>query len=252
MKNKNKIYQEIYNLCKIKNNGNVSKNDIYPTPRVKFIIKLLDKENIDYKLDVFNNDVDSNSYNIILKGNSDKMVCAHHDIINPDSDNANDNSASIINAIVLKKLLPELNVVLVDGEELGGIGSQRISDLIHKDYFGNISWVLNLELTGIGGEYFFIGEDPGYLYDLVKSKFNCPTFNTPYNDSVTFRANNIDSIVINPLPILKKGKSDVFYKGKYLDTSILYRCHSMSDSVDKINTDDMQIFVENVLYKICK
>ena len=246
------MYSEIYNFCKVKNKGSSYENGISTTPRVNFIISLLEKHNIKYELDIFKKHSGNNFFNIILKGNSDKMVVAHHDIVNPNIDNANDNSASVINAIMLKKLAPDLNIVLLDGEEVGGIGSQRLSDQINSGDFGEIKWVLNLELTGKGGEYFFIGNYPGNLFDHIKSLFNCPHYNTPYNDSVTFRKNNIDSVVINPLPILEEGKSNLEYKGKYLNHNILYNCHNVKDSIDTIDVNDMKLFVENILLKIVK
>ena len=138
-----------------------------------------------------------------MKGDSTKMVVAHHDISNPNIDNANDNSASVINAIMIKKLSPETNVVLLDGEECGGIGSQRCSEQINEGYFGKIDWVLNLELTGRGGKYFFIGNYPGTLANHIKTIFDCPITNTPFNDSVTLRRYGIDSVVINLLSISK-------------------------------------------------
>ena len=100
--------------------------------------------------------------------------------------------------IMIKKLMPHINIVLLDGEECGGIGSQRLSNQILDGHFGDIDWVLNLELTGRGGKYFFIGEYPGKLHDHIKSIFSCPVVKTPYNDSVTLRRNGIDSCVINP------------------------------------------------------
>ena len=211
----------------------------------------MEKENINYELDVFKKRRIT-LFNIILKGNSNKMVVAHHDIVNPNSDNANDNSASVINAIMLKKILPDVNVVLLDGEEMGGLGSQRLSDQINEDYFGDIDWVLNLELSGKGGKYFFIGDYPGELTDHIKSKFDCPVRLTPYNDSVTFRANGIDSVVINPVPVLKEGKSNLNYGGEYLDDRMLSNCHSDKDSVDTIDIKDMKEFVEEILIKILK
>ena len=109
--------------------------------------------------------------------------------------------------------MPHIHVVLLDGEELGGMGSQRVSEQINEGYFGEIEWVLNLELTGKGGKYFFIGDYPGKLYDHIKSLFDCPVVQTPYNDSVTIRRNKIDSCVINPLPPLEDGKES---RVKYL------------------------------------
>jgi hypothetical protein len=180
------------------------------------------------------------------------MVVAHHDIVNPNIDNANDNSASVINAIMIKKLMPHINVVILDGEECGGLGSQRASEQINEGYFGQIDWVLNLELTGKGGKYFFIGNYPGRLSDHIKSIFDCPIANTPYNDSVTFRRNGIDSVVINPIPPLNEGKTSSvkWNNDTYLDFSMLYNCHSYKDTIDTIDINDMKEFVEDVVLKI--
>ena len=120
------MYNKIYDFCKVRNKGSIYQNDNNPTPRVQFLMNLLDNEGIYYELDKFNTDKVT-GYNIIMKGDSNRMVVAHHDINNPNIDNANDNSASVINAIMIKKLMPSINVVLLDGEECGGIGSQRCS-----------------------------------------------------------------------------------------------------------------------------
>ncbi len=269
------MYNKIYEFCKVRNLGNIYHNSSEPTPRVKFLLELLDSEGIKYELDKFPIHQDlfnwsyrfrfvrnrkyrdkmnkpKYGYNIILKGNSNRMVVAHHDIANPNIDNANDNSASVINAIVIKKAMPHINVVLLDGEECGGIGSQRCSDLINEGKFGNIDWVLNLELTGKGGKYFFIGNYPGKLFNHIKSLFNCPVFHTPYNDSVTFRKNAIDSCVINPLPPVNEGESSsiMWNENTYLDHKLLFNCHSFRDTLNSISVQDMQEFVEQVVLKI--
>ena len=244
------MYNKIYDFCKVRNLGAVYLNGDKPTPRVQFIMELLESESIKYELDTYQSR-GITCYNIILKGDSDRMVVAHHDIVNPNIDNANDNSASVINAIMIKKLMPEMNVVLLDGEECGGLGSQRVSDQINEGYFGTIDWVLNLELTGKGGKYFFIGNYPGELSNHIKSIFDCPITNTPYNDSVTFRKNGIDSCVINPIPPLNEGKSSVKWNDDtYLDFSMLYNCHSSKDTIDTIDINDMKDFVEEVVLKI--
>lgn len=255
------MYNKIYDFCKVRNKGNCFQNGETPQDRVLFILDLLKSEGIEYELDIFkpNRPTSTNCsfFNIILKGTSDKMVVAHHDIVNPTTDNANDNSCSVINAIMLKKLKPELNVVLTDGEEFGGIGSQRLSEQILDGKFGNIPWVLNLELTGKGGEYFFIGDYPGPLFDHIKTLFDCPVVRTPFNDSVIFQKNGIDSVVINPIPPIReateddlKDKYNVIYKGMVLDFKMLYNCHSPKDTIDTISPDDMKEFVEKVLIKI--
>jgi hypothetical protein len=280
------IYDKIHEFCKVRNRGNCFKNGENPTPRVEFLLNLLDSEGIKYELDSFIDERDTpkfdhpsfdrlrnrkneeliftdedeyhipnkgvnNFFNIILKGSSSKMVVAHHDINNPNSDNANDNSCSVINAIALKKLRPDINVVLLDGEEFGGIGSKRLATRINNGDFGSIEWVLNFELTGLGGKNFFIGNYPGKLFNHIKSIFDCPVVSTPFNDSVILRKYGIDSVVINPLPPTKDNKmSDVLYGDTYLDISILYKCHSPHDSVDKMSTSDMKEFVEDVVLKI--
>jgi hypothetical protein len=245
------MYNKIYDFCKVRNFGSVYSNGDKPTPRVQFLMDLLQSENIDYELDTYKSR-GNNCYNLILKGDSDKMVVAHHDIVNPNIDNANDNSASVINAIMIKKLMPHMNVVLLDGEECGGLGSQRVSDQINEGYFNTIDWVLNLELTGKGGKYFFIGNYPGKLSDHIKSIFDCPITNTPYNDSVTFRKNGIDSCVINPIPPLNEGKTSSvkWNDNTYLDYTMLYNCHSSKDTIDTIDINDMKEFTEDVVLKI--
>jgi Zn-dependent M28 family amino/carboxypeptidase len=153
---------------------------------------------------------------------------------------------------MIKKLRPNINVVLLDGEESGGVGSQRVSEQINGGYFDKIDWVLNLELTGRGGKYFFIGDYPGELSTHIKSIFDCPIVKTPYNDSVTFRKNGIDSVVINPIPPLNEGKtSSVKWDDQtYLDFSMLRNCHSERDTINTINVDDMKEFVEDIVLKI--
>jgi hypothetical protein len=193
---------------------------------------------------------DTQGFNIVLRGSSNKIITAHHDIVNPDIDNANDNSASVINAIATKLLKPEITVVLLDGEEVGGLGSQYLSDQILDGEFGEISWILNLELTGRGGSTFFIGSYPGKLQDHIRGIFDCPIVSTPFNDSVIFRKNGIDSVVINPLPILEEGTSPVKWGESYLDYDMLFNCHTKKDTLDTISTEDMQRFVERVIIPI--
>ena len=142
-------------------------------------------------------------YNIVMRGTSGKFVVAHHDIVNPASDNANDNSCSVINAIMTKKNLPSTTVILLDGEECGGIGSRRASQQMLAGNYGNYEWVLNLELTGKGGKYFFMGDYPGPLSNHIKSVLNPPIVRTPFNDAVIFSGHGIDSVVINPIPPLQ-------------------------------------------------
>lgn len=245
------MYNKIYDFCKVRNKGTIYDNNSQtPPPRVQFLMELLDSEGIKYELDKFYT-AEVTGYNLILQGTSNRMVVAHHDVSNPKIDNANDNSASVINAIMIKKLLPTMNVILLDGEEVGGIGSNRASEQINEGKFGDIEWVLNLELSGKGGKHFFIGDYPGPLTNHIKTLFDCPIVKTPFNDSVTFRRNGIDSVVINPLPPVLEGKTNVKWDDEtYLDYSMLFNCHSAKDTVTTIDTADMKEFVEDVVLKI--
>ena len=245
------MYNKIYDFCKVRNEGTIYDNNSQtPPPRVQFLMELLDSEGIKYELDKFYT-AEVTGYNLILQGTSNRMVVAHHDVSNPKIDNANDNSASVINAIMIKKLLPTMNVILLDGEEVGGVGSNRASELINSGKFGDIEWVLNLELSGKGGKHFFIGDYPGPLTNHIKTLFDCPIVRTPFNDSVTFRRNGIDSVVINPLPPVLEGKTNVKWDNEtYLDYSMLFHCHSTKDTVATIDPADMKEFVEDVVLKI--
>ena len=245
------IYHRIYEFCKIRNAGSCLLNSKEePTPRVKFLMGLLNDLGISYELDSFGVG-QTLGYNLILPGTSGKMVVAHHDIVNPKIDNANDNSCSVINAIALKQLSPKTHVVLLDGEEVGGLGAQRVAEQILEGRFGKIDWVLNLELSGKGGTDFFVGNYPGKLRDLIVEKFECPVVSTPFNDSVVFRKNGIDSVVINPLPPLEGDRvSAVKYRGRYLDFNLLDNCHSSRDTLETIDPVDMQKFVEGIVLKI--
>jgi hypothetical protein len=191
----------------------------------------------------------TNFFNIMLMGNSDKFVVAHHDIVNPASDNANDNSCSVINALAIKKKRPEINVVILDGEEIGGIGSKRLSERIKNGEF-KCKWILNLELTGIGGKNFFVGAMGTPLTEWISNRFECPIVRVPFNDSVIFKNFGINSTVINPLPVTEMITHITTKDGEYLDEKILFRCHKMEDSVDKIKIFDMKEFVEEVCLKI--
>jgi hypothetical protein len=226
------IYDRIEGLC-------LEKKD-----RVKWIIDLVEELGITYRVDRWY-DRGKERRNIVLPGEGDavRALMAHHDIVNQKSDNANDNSASVINAIALKLIKPETLVVLTDGEEVGGLGAARFGEQCLDGAWGQVEWVLNLELTGIGGTSFFIGKDGSSagLGRRIDSIFSPERHRVPFNDSVVLRRLGIDSVVINPLPRKEDG---VF------DWSILARCHTELDSLDSISTEDMRAFTEGVLEPI--
>ena len=240
-----KIYDRLADFCAQRNLGSAFHNGQSPTPRVRWIVGLLEELRIPYELDRF--EVRGlRFWNIQLNptGDGRRWICAHHDIVNPNSDNANDNSASVINAIALKLERPDIGVILTDGEEIGGIGAERFCERIELGEIPQPEWILNLELTGKGGLDFFIGGEGsnGPLGKSILALFEgCPRYSTPFNDSLIFRKWGIDSLVINPLPRLENGD---------FDWSGLSRCHSVSDSLETIDVADMRAFVEGVLIPI--
>jgi hypothetical protein len=245
----NKILESLAPFCQEKNLGNATLNTEEPTPRVKFLLSLLDELEIPYELDTFIVR-ETPFHNIILRGTSNRMVIAHHDIVNPDSDNANDNSASVINAIYLKSLVPELNVVLTDGEEVGFVGANHLAKQILCGDFGDIEWVLNIELSGSGGKNFMIGAHQGKLTEHILGIFDAPVVQTPPSDCYAISKYGIDTNVINPLPMLLEGESGIKQGDSFLDNSSWYLCHSKADSLDKVSLKDMNEFVTEVLYPI--
>ena len=184
-------------------------------------------------------------FNLYLKGSSDKMVMAHHDVVNVKVDNANDNSASVINAIALKTMMPELNVAITDGEETGGIGAERAAKKIKEGHFGDIEFVLNFELTAVGGKNFFIEDyrNSGLFKRIANLFPGVETYHTPFHDGIVLRRYGIDSIVINPVPRKPSG---------LLDYSILSYCHTSMDTIELANFDDMKDFCEEVVLPILK
>lgn len=195
----------------------------------------------------FRNDIENTSennfYNIYIKGTGRVAIMAHHDIVNPNSDNCNDNSASCINVLAAKLLNPEVHVIINDAEEIGGLGADRTAAKIHEGYFGEIDFVLNLELTAVGGKNFFVEKfSESKLFDRITNLFpGVELYSTPFHDGMVLRRRGIDSVVINPLPRLRTGE---------LNYELLFLCHSNDDRISLANYDDMRDFVTDVVTPI--
>ncbi len=233
------IYNELYNFCKIRDIDRSSYSN-----RAKFIVDLLTKYNIEHKIIRSKSErYNKYFYNIYCLGSSNKFLSAHYDVVDINADNANDDSASIINAIAYKLMNPSINLLIMDGEEppFMGMGSRiTASYLKNKDI--SVNWILNLELTGVG-DHFFIDNAPTQLSTNIQQQFeDAIVISTPFNDAMIFRQNGFQSNVITTIN-LKDGKPDY---------SVLYQSHSPADSVDKMSLTDMKNFVENVVDVIVK
>lgn len=239
-----KIYHRLEEFCRVRNEGTAYRNGTKPTARVRWILSLLEELGIEYELDEWSVSTERRMWNIYLHSveRQPMALMAHHDIVNPECDNANDNSASVINAIAAKLERPELLVVLTDGEEIGGAGAARYARLVLGGLQPRPYWVLNLELTGRGGKSYFIGDDiEGPLKSYLLDQHRAEAVNVPFNDSVVMRKYGIDSVVINPLPKDEHGEFELWR---------LYHCHTEKDTLAEVSFGDMQEFVESVLLPI--
>lgn len=255
-------------FCSVKANGPWMDNPENELPaRAKWIVKKAVELGFDVTVDTWYIGARP-LYNIMVHGKGPLMLMAHHDINNPKSENANDNSASIVNALLLKTLSPKVPICFTDGEEFGGFGAKRLAKRMLErdmDFAPQVRTVLNLELTGRGGKYFFVGKninERSMLSEFIGEMFDNPIYSVPFNDSVILETMGIDSCVINPLPPLtesekswESGYNDlnpIEYLGEHLNKKVLYLCHSKEDTVKKCSNKDMEEFITEVLYPICR
>jgi Iap family predicted aminopeptidase len=234
------------------------------TPRVLFIIETL----IDLKLhnkaklnsDIFDdiNDKEGKlkyvNIELTIEGNDTEnsiMFTAHHDVNNPNSDNCQDNSASVCNLISLaehfanNKPNKTVHIVFTDCEEFGGKGAKRLSERVNNGVFGNVESIVNLELTANGTNYWSdaLTIKKAKMESELLTKINevemFVDVATPFSDSWVFRRYGIDSVCIGSLTdddmqsVLKVG---------YCKTWAL--CHKEYDSIESASAKDMDKFVE--------
>lgn len=234
------IYNEIYNFCKVRDENKRNYSN-----RAKFLDDLLTRLNIQHKVvRMWNQYYKKYFYDIFCFGSSNRFLSAHYDIVNIKSDNANDDSASVINCIAYKLKNPSVNIILLDGEEppFMGAGSDFASKYLKKNNI-NVEWIFNLELTGVG-KYFFIDNINTPLSKHIVSLFpDVLVTPTPFNDSHIFRKNGFISNVTTTFDLDDKDKPNLTH---------LYISHTTQDSVDKMNINDMKNFVENVVDKIVR
>lgn len=192
-------------------------------------------------------------YNIVVpvitgKDSDTIFLTAHHDVININSQNVNDNTASIVNLLVLMQMLKENekdinhNIIICypDVEEYGGEGAKIIAQRINNGNYGNVKCVLNLELTAHGKNIWIERGRNSYLRNELKNflgKENYEETNIPFADSFVFQWAGIDSATIGTLPVNP-------ITNKY-DYSVWNICHKDND--DTYNLEDMQNFT-NFLY----
>src|SRR3990172_3053073 len=144
------------------------------------------------------------------KTNETLIFTAHHDIANPNSENCQDNTASVCNLLDLcsrlkrtKNRNKNVYVVFTDSEEFGGRGASRLCYQIHKEEIKNVIGIVSLELTACGSEIWVEGKnrnDSSLTDGFMKLNEQAKMVRTPYNESVTMRRLGADAICIGILP----------------------------------------------------
>jgi len=246
-------------FCRVRNEKNSLKGSENPiTNRVLFIVdtildlKIYNGLNVDIFKDSKYKDLLYANVELSFDNNSDSSVLfiAHHDVNNVNSDNCQDNSASVCNLISLAQHLSEnvveknVHIIFTDCEEFGHKGAIQLAKRIKEGVFGNVEHITNLELTASGSEYWTEKLIESSLLDKLNKVENFTEVKTPPNDSVALRMNNLDSVCIGMLP--KKEMESVIDKGRCSTWSL---CHKENDNFENASSKDMDKFVE-LLIKI--
>lgn len=191
------------------------------------------------------------------------VFLAHHDIANPNSQNCQDNSASVCNLLEFcsilknKELSKNIMICFTDGEEPAFLksGAGRIGRMHQSKQFpfDNVEFAINLELTGRGKiiwmdylnaiqQYHEPSLCIPYITERIKPEVEV---HTPFNDCYSLRYFGLDSICIGCF--IENDKIQIENR-EYPDTWKL--CHSPSDTIDKIYEEDMSYFVHEILTKL--
>lgn len=257
-----------------------SANTSQPNPfsnKAMFIIDMLNKAGVKYSIDIFEyggssiyNWADAAKehklVNIIAEPNPNAtgpavLFVAHHDVANPRSENCQDNGASVCHLLKMANLISKAKeeskrtiLLFTDCEEFGARGARRFAKesrfdrgtgiVTHKVY-GEISGVVNLELTGVGTIVWSDCDSrlaDSKLHELLEESLdrNIVKLNTPPSDVIAFRENNYPAVCIGTLK-----EDDV----KTRNTWRL--CHSMDDTLEKCSKENMEEFT-NFLFNITK
>jgi hypothetical protein len=259
-------------LCAFNADFNAFQPQINPiTNRVQYIIHQLTILNIEHEVDMFDTKnvhtctETENKFvniNVFIKGNNtqgqDKTIVflAHHDVANIESENAQDNTASVCNLIDLcikvksKAQKGELNnnvlIVFTDAEEIVSFtnsGATRLANRIKKGDFGNVEGTINLELSGLGQNLWATAYSNCQLLNTCIS-VGATYKLTPFSDTATLFRNGVPNSVC--IGILPNDEIDTeVNKNSFPKTWML--CHSKTDTFDKTNKEDMTWFVDTVL-----
>tara|TARA_B100000963_G_scaffold69127_1_gene57545 strand:- start:14311 stop:15177 length:867 start_codon:yes stop_codon:yes gene_type:complete len=268
-------YEHLRNMCKdVRNESNSSRGFINPiTPRLEYIMKSLASMGISYELDVFDSDNGTLSNNgkklanVIVKFNAEResidctIFSAHHDVMTANSENCQDNTASVCNLLELCSLLQNTSkenlkqnviVAFTDCEEVGGRGMTRIVKQIDEGVYQYPKSIYALELTANGRNYWIEGvsEHDDLFKSLQESTLEgeLNIVRTPYNESMNARGAGLSACCIG---ILSDTDMEAVKNQGYCGTWGL--CHSFEDTFERsANMEDMKHFNETLLRIVTK
>lgn len=237
------ILQDIYNR---KSMSSLDRDYTYKSERFDSIIRNIDNNDTFYYIDEFNNGTRANI--VIMNRTIDEKLptvifIAHWDVVNPDFDNVQDNTASVSNILQLaketKNFKGNINLVFVltDGEELvsyNNSGAAQLSRSINKGDFGKVLEVINLELTAKGDTVWGFGDSAIIKYDRLFA-----INSTPYSDSSVLQHHKIKSTCIG---LLSYEEALISRSTGYCDTWGL--CHNKDDTMDKSSEKDMSNLIQ--------
>lgn len=252
-------YELLEIFSQIKSFSSFDRNAPTWTPRLNKIVQILDDCEIEYTVKHFNTAGYSKQFtNIYVSFSNGTMepgvlFLAHHDISNAESQNCQDNTASVCNLLKmilhLKDNPPKSSVhfAIVDTEEHVNpysCGSQVLSEDIKVGLFGNIQACINLELTGLGKNIWVSSfESFEEKTETFRNLLNAFPVNTPYNDAWVLSTHGVPAMCIGILP--DNEFTSIVESRSFPSTWGL--CHRTSDTIDKISREDMNEFVGKLL-----
>jgi hypothetical protein len=257
-----KGYDFLRQLCAFNADITAFRGNMNPiSNRVAYIMHQLDTHKIAYVVDKFQPiigvpDAEENKFaevNIVveIKGIDESLTTvfsAHHDVNNVASENCQDNTASVANlldlCVRLSKNKPANNVVVCfnDSEEKVNpmtCGIQRLAQNILKGIYGKVKYVVVLELTANGKNYWMSYRNENALSQRIREiQPTTHRVGTPYNDSMVIEK-YIPSVCIGSLDDnnLTQTKTRGFCRTWAM-------CHRMEDTFEsQAGEGDMDLFV---------
>jgi Zn-dependent M28 family amino/carboxypeptidase len=261
----NNIYQHLIRIAKSER-----------SQRLAAITNILNEQNIPYRVQNFDS-----GKNIIItfsgRSDLDMIFMAHHDIASGTMQGANDNTASVAILIALSEWLKTQNlhynihIALTDHEErIGAMLSENVSNedrfriitsvgsyqLLKTFSPARVRAVINLEMSGIGDKLFFAessGNVPCSASLNSRLAEAADILHIPHSsikisnsDLLSVHVRKMCGTVIGALPSSENVKF-----GSYDIPKEWATMHSPQDTVDKIDTDSMNMIL-NFLKQIIK